>query len=68
MRSLYCFSSRDVNLARLDSRPVPDRPFQYRFYLDFEVTDPAAAEAALQDLESHAVEVRLFGAYPAFVG
>jgi len=68
VRSLYCFSSRDVNLARLDSRPVPDRPFQYRFYLDFEVTDPAAAEAALQDLESHAVEVRLFGAYPAFVG
>jgi prephenate dehydratase len=68
VRSLYCFSSRDVNLTRLDSRPVPERPFEYRFYADFEVSDPNAAEAALEDLESHAAEVRLFGTYPAFVG
>jgi prephenate dehydratase len=68
VRSLYCFSSREVNLTRLDSRPVPERPFEYRFYADFEVSDPAAAEAALEDLESHAAEVRLFGTYPAFVG
>lgn len=68
VRSLYCFSSRNVNLTRLDSRPVPERPFEYRFYADFEVSDPPAAEAALQDLESHASEVRLFGTYPGFVG
>ena len=65
VRSLYSFSSRDVNLTRLDSRPVPQSPFEYRFYLDFEVGDPGAAESALQDLESHASEVRLFGTYPA---
>jgi len=68
VRSLYSFSSRDVNLTRLDSRPVPQRPFEYRFYLDFEVSDPEAAESALQDLESHAAEVRLFGSYQAFAG
>jgi hypothetical protein len=32
------------------------------------VSDPAAAESALLDLESHASEVRLFGTYPAFAG
>jgi prephenate dehydratase len=68
VRSLYSFSSRNVNLTRLDSRPVPQQPFEYRFYVDLEVTDPEAAESALRDLESHASEVRLFGTYPAFAG
>jgi prephenate dehydratase len=66
--ALECFSSRGVNLTRLDSRPMPDRPWEYRFYVDFEVGDAAAAAAALADLEAHAHEVRLFGTYPAFVG
>jgi len=65
VQALQCFSERRVNLSRLDSRPIADRPFQYRFYVDFEVGDTAAAEAALAALESAAAEVRLFGTYPA---
>ena len=64
VEALRCFSERGVNLTRLDSRPIPDRPFQYKFYLDFELADPAAAGAALQALEDVAAEVRLFGSYP----
>ncbi len=64
--ALACFSSRRVNLTRLESRPIPHLPFQYRFFLDFQVDDPAAAEAALCELELAALEVRLFGTYPAF--
>jgi prephenate dehydratase len=67
--ALDCFARRDVNLTRLDSRPILGRPFEYRFYLDFsingEVGAPAAAEAALNDLEEAAAEIKLFGTYPA---
>jgi prephenate dehydratase len=63
--ALQCFSRRGVNLSRLDSRPIAGRPFEYRFYLDFEVGRPETGEAALQELESEATEVRLFGTYPA---
>jgi prephenate dehydratase len=63
--ALEAFSSRGVNLTRLDSRPVRDQPFHYRFYLDFEVDDAGAAGAALSQLEETAVEVRLFGTYRA---
>jgi prephenate dehydratase len=66
--ALACFSSRQVNLTRLESRPIPHLPFQYRFFLDFEVDNPQAAEAALCELEVSALEVRLFGTYPAHVG
>lgn len=65
VRALQAFSDRGVNLSRLDSRPLSDRPFEYRFYMDFEVQVPSAAEAALNGLEAEAAEVRLFGTYPA---
>ncbi len=67
--ALDCFARRNVNLTRLDSRPMLGRPFEYRFYLDFSINGeagaPAAAEAALNDLEEAAAEIKLFGTYPA---
>lgn len=65
--ALQCFSALGVNLTRLEARPIPHRPFEYRFFLDFQVDDPAACEAALRALERTAHEVRLFGTFPAFV-
>jgi prephenate dehydratase len=64
--ALQCLSNRSVNLTRLEARPIPSKPFEYRFFLDFQVEDPTAAEAALCDLEAQAHEVRLFGSYRAF--
>lgn len=66
--ALQAFSSRGVNLTRLDSRPMRDRPFEYMFYVDFEVGDPEAAGQALAELEKQAREVRYFGAYPMAAG
>jgi chorismate mutase/prephenate dehydratase len=67
--ALDCFARRNVNLTRLDSRPILGHPFEYRFYLDFSVNGeadaPAAAEAALTDLEEASAEIRLFGTYPS---
>jgi prephenate dehydratase len=65
LAALGCFASRGVNLTRLESRPIPQLPFQYRFFLDFEISDPDRTEAALRELESCALEVRLFGSYQA---
>ena len=64
--ALQCLSRREVNLTRLQARPIPDKPFEYRFFLDFDVADPPVAEAALRELEANTHEVRLFGTYPAF--
>jgi prephenate dehydratase len=66
VEALQCFSTRGVNLTRLEARPIPDKPFEYRFFLDFQVGDPALAEESLCALEATAHEVRLFGTYPAF--
>ena len=64
--ALDCFARRDVNLTRLDSRPMMGRPFEYRFYLDFSINgDASAAEAALSALEEASAQIKLFGAYPS---
>lgn len=64
--ALQCFSTRGINLTRLEARPIPDKPFEYRFFLDFLVEDASVAEEGLRDLEATTHEVRLFGTYGTF--
>ncbi|MDQ6897917.1 MAG: prephenate dehydratase [Candidatus Dormibacteraeota bacterium] len=68
VRALECFSARQVNLARLESRPLMGKPFEYLFFLDLHISDPDEAEAALTALERQAAEVRLFGTFSALSG
>jgi prephenate dehydratase len=60
------FARRRVNLSKLESRPRPNRPWQYMFYLDFEghCQDPEC-EAALMGLLRRSTFVKLLGSYPA---
>ena len=55
--ALEPFARRNLNLMKIESRPVHGRPWQYRFYLDLQASrrDPEVA-AALRELESLVVE------------
>ena len=62
--ALEPFARRNINLMKIESRPVHGRPWQYRFYLDLQASrrDPEVA-AALRELESLVVELRILGSY-----
>jgi len=62
--ALGVFAARQLNLTRLDARPLPERNFEYRYYLDFEYADVGPAQAALEELVGVAHAVRLLGVYP----
>jgi prephenate dehydratase len=59
------FAERNINLTKIESRPRPNRPWQYLFYLDFEGHwQDAVAEAALLALLRRAGFVKMLGSYP----
>ncbi|MEM7605222.1 MAG: bifunctional chorismate mutase/prephenate dehydratase [Myxococcota bacterium] len=65
-RSIALLAEHEINLTKLESRPLPRSPFEYRFYLDFE-GNPAdlRVQRALDALALETSMMRVLGTYPA---
>lgn len=63
--ALNTFARRNLNLLKIESRPIPGKPWSYCFYLDLQASlnDPNTA-AALEELREHAESVKILGCYP----
>jgi chorismate mutase/prephenate dehydratase len=62
---LGIFAQHNVNLNRLESRPLPEAVWEYLFYIDCDghLHDPQVA-AALKEAEAYAPFYKLLGSYP----
>ncbi|MCB8952477.1 MAG: prephenate dehydratase [Ardenticatenales bacterium] len=57
---------RDINLTKIESRPRRNRPWHYRFFVDFEGhEDDPHVRAALLGILKRASSLKLLGSYPA---
>ncbi|MCR5675757.1 MAG: prephenate dehydratase [Lachnospiraceae bacterium] len=58
------FIYNDLNMTRIESRPVEDRNWEYRFFIDFEgnLAD-SAVKNALRGLREEAKNMRILGNY-----
>ena len=65
VEALQVFSSRDVNLTRIESRPLRRGLGRYQFFLDIEgATGDEPLDSAIEDLRSKAETVRVLGSWP----
>lgn len=64
-RMLAPFSSRGINLSKIESRPSRSGPFNYVFFLDFSghALDPEV-EKAITEVRSAALWFKVLGSYP----
>ena len=62
-KALSVFALRDLDLSKIESRPVRGRPWEYRFYVDVLRGDDQAMRLALNHLEEIAGMVKVLGVY-----
>ena len=64
-RSLSAFALRDINLTRIESRPLRGKPWEYLFYVDFiGHVDDTSCRNALNHITELADMLRILGSYP----
>ncbi|MBE5797192.1 MAG: prephenate dehydratase [Clostridiales bacterium] len=65
VRVLSSFAESGLNMSRIESRPIPDTPFQYFFSADFEgEMDAAHLSRAMAAARPYTCALRLLGVYP----
>ena len=64
-RALSAFALRDLNLTKIESRPLRGKPWEYLFYVDFlGRVDSPQARNAINHLQELADFLRVLGCYP----
>jgi prephenate dehydratase len=59
------FADHQINLTRLESRPVPANPFEYVFFVDLVGgRDQGAVDSALTELRATTLQIKVIGSYP----
>ena len=66
-KALAGFALREIDLTKLESRPIRGRPWEYLFYVDVDVPrDSLACARALTQLAEFSRWVRVLGSYPGW--
>jgi chorismate mutase / prephenate dehydratase len=65
-RMLQPFARRRINLSKIESRPLKNKPWEYMFFLDLHGhRDEAPVKKAIASLEENCVFLKIMGSYPS---
>ncbi len=62
--ALKVLAERQINMKKLESRPIHGKPWQYMFYVDVDLPeDPAMFQQAVEALKAETQDLRVLGLY-----
>lgn len=67
LQALGVFAARNLNLTKIESRPVAAAPWEYMFYADVAIPGHAEADKVIQDLETACSMVKELGRYDSMI-
>ncbi|HLR26744.1 MAG TPA: prephenate dehydratase [Fodinibius sp.] len=66
---LNILGEHDIRMTKLESRPKPNEPWKYQFYIDIEGNIATSdTHLALEEMGQKASSLKILGSYPAQVG
>jgi prephenate dehydratase len=64
-KAMGVFALRDIDLTKIESRPIPGQPWDYMFYIDLAGhAEGRNCHRALEHLQEMATYFRVLGSYP----
>jgi len=61
---LQIFSDNKINLTKIESRPIPENPFEYVFFVDFLGSlDEPRVKKCLENIGYETTEIKVLGSY-----
>lgn len=62
-KSLKPFAEKNINLTKIESRPIIGKPWEYLFYLDFEIDSVRKCRQAIKELKKNCLFLKVLGFY-----
>jgi prephenate dehydratase len=63
-RALEPFAIRNINLTKIESRPIKSSPWEYMFFLDFLGSlEDSIVKEAIDDLKNRVASIKILGSY-----
>ena len=68
MDILRMIAGRGVNMKKLESRPIPGKPWEYLFFVEIQLPeDKAGFDALMDEIREKAVSFRVLGLYASVI-
>lgn len=64
VRTLAPFAKWKLNLTKIESRPIPGKPWEYLFFVDMEMSSKETFLKAVKEIKKSTNFIKIFGFYP----